>query len=72
MLTCEINGRMNPFPIAVSVRWGKVFPLFQAGRVVLSQGISISDALKDFINVTDALNEKGILRHFHSWNGLEI
>ncbi len=40
------------------IRCGEVFPLFQAGRVVLSPGKSISDALKDFINVTDALNEK--------------
>lgn len=55
---------MNPFPLAVSVRWGKVFPLFQAGRIVLSQGKSISDALKDFINVTDASNEKGNIKTF--------
>ncbi len=31
---------------------------------MLSQGKSISDALKDFINVTDALNEKGNIKTF--------
>lgn len=48
----------------MSVRCGKVFPLFQAGRIVLSRGKSIPDALKDFINVTDALNEKWNIKTF--------